>query len=134
MISECYVHRGYCIEQFYCPMDPKNKIDHILVPELEVGFLTLNDYHDMEARECNAEIAILDMREFINWNNIEKYSDVIALFESDSSSLMTRAIENLGKAKQEHDVLESYYVPNMNFGKIANLTNEWICKIERNEL
>ena len=134
MISESFIHRGLCIEQFYCPMDPESMIEHILIPELEVGFLTLNDYHDMELWESNAEIITIDMREFIDWNSIEKYGRVIASFEADSSSLMTNAIEYLGKAKDEHDVLEGYYITNMNFGKIANLTDEWICKIERNEL
>ena len=134
MVTDAFVHRGYCVEQYYCPMEPDDKIDHILIPELKTAFLTLNDYHDMESWESEADTVNIDMREFIDWNSIEKYRDVITACESDSSSLIERAIAYLGKAKQEHDILEEYYISNMNFGKIEKLTDEWICKIEHNEV
>lgn len=134
VISDAFIHRGCSIEQYYCPMDPENTVDHILIPEMEVGFVTMNDYHDMEAWECNADIISIDMREYIDWNYIEKYSNAISLSESDSSSLIEHAIGYLGMAKHEHDILEGYYVPCMNFEKIKHITDEWICKIERKEL
>lgn len=134
MISENYVHRGYCIEQFYCPMGPDDRIEHVLIPELELGFMTLNDYHDLEICGCTADITNIDMREYLDWNSIEKYSGVIHNCEEESSRLTEAAISYLQKAKQEHDVLEGYYVPNMNFEKIKTLTDEWICKIERNKV
>ncbi len=134
IISENTIHRGLCVEQYYCPMAPDSRIEHILIPELEIGFLTLNDYHDMEICGCSADIINTDMREFTDWNALEKYSDVIRNCEDDSGRLTAQAITYLQKAKQEHDVLEGYYVPNMNFEKIKTLTDEWICKIERNAL
>lgn len=134
IISENAVHRGFCVEEYYCPMDPEGRPEHVLVPELEVGFITLNDYHDMESWECSAETFCSDMREFIDWNYIEKYRDVIDSCEKGSNDLIEGAIGYLGKAKQEHDVLEGYYIPCMNFEKIKELTAEWICKIERKEL
>ena len=134
LISESAVHRGLCIEQYYCPMDPAEGIEHVLIPEKGIGFLTLNDYHDMDCRECDGEVCNIELREFIDWNSIEKYFDVIENCESESNRLIDQAIVYLQREKQEHDVLEGYYVPNMNFEKIKNLTAEWIAKIEHNEL
>lgn len=134
IISENAIHRGFCVEQYYCPMDPSGKTEHVLIPELEAGFLTLNDYHDMEICDRTAEIINIDMREFIDWNLIEKYCDVIKNYEVESGRLIGQAITYLQQAKKEHDVLEGYYVPNMNFEKIKDLTAEWICKIDHNEL
>ena len=36
---------GYDIITCYCPLAPFEKIEHIFVPELRVGFMTANDYH-----------------------------------------------------------------------------------------
>ena len=134
IISENAVHRGFSVEEYYCPMDPENKIEHLLIPELEMGFLTLNTYHDMELWECSAAVSNVEMREFIDWNAVEMYSDVIENCEEESDRLIQQAIAYLKNAKHEHDVLEGYYVPNMNFEKIENLIAEWIAKIEKNEL
>lgn len=134
IISENVVHRGFCTEQYYCPMDPCSRIEHVLVPELEMGFMTLNEYHDLEISGNSADVINIDMREFTDWNLIEKYNDVIISCEDESRRLISQAITYLQKAKKEHDVLEGYYVPNMNFNKIQDLADEWICKIESNKV
>ena len=38
------VYRGFDVEAYYCPMDPKRKIEHLLIPEIGVAF---NDYQQM---------------------------------------------------------------------------------------
>ena len=134
VISENIVHRGFYTEQYYCPMDPSGRIEHVLVPELEMGFMTLNDYHDLELKDDIIEIINIDIREFIDWNSLEKYNSAIRNCEEESRQLIDQAITYLQQAKQEHDILEGYYVPNMNFEKIETLTSEWICKIERNKV
>ena len=133
-ISQEFIHRGYSIEQYYCPMDPEHTIEHILIPALEVGFITLNDNKDSDAWKCDAETVYIDIWEFVDWNYIEKYREVIDSCEKGIRTLTEHAIKYLGKAKQEHDVLEGYYISCMNFEKIEKLTSEWICKIERKEL
>lgn len=134
IVSENAVHRGFSVEQYYCPMDPAEKIEHLLIPELDLGFITLNPYHDMELWECSAAVINLDMREYIDWNAVEKYRGVIEGCESGSNALINEAIECLKNAKKEHDVLEGYYVPNMDFEKIEDLKEEWIGKIEENKV
>ncbi len=134
IIAENVVHRGFSVEKFYCPMDPENKVEHLLIPELEMGFLTLNSYHDMDQWDHSADFITVEMREFIDWNSIEKCKDVIAECEENSDMMVQNAVKCLKEAKREHDILEEYYVPNMNFEKIENLQAELIAKIEQNEL
>ena len=134
MISDSVVHRGISVEEFYCPMDPENNIEHLLIPEMEMAFITLNDFHDMDMWECSAATNVIEMREFIDWNSVDKYSSAIRFAEEESERLINKAIMYLKKAKQEHDVLEGYYVPNMDFEKISELADEWIAKTERLEL
>ncbi len=131
ILSENAVHRGYSVEEFYCPMDPENTMEHLLIPEMKTGFITLNAYHDME---CRTHGKIIEMREFIDWNKIEKYASLICDIEEKSSKLIDMAVNCLKEAKREHDVLEGYYIPNMNFEKIGKLADEWIAKIEYKRL
>lgn len=133
-MAEEFLLKGYSVEQYYCPMDPEDKIDHILIPELEVGFMTLNDYHNLESDESNTEIINIDIREFLDWNNLEKYVHVIEQCEQEIDRMVECSIDYLRNAKQEHDILEGYYIPCMDFEKIKDITDEWICKIEHNEL
>ena len=48
--------------------------------------------------------------------------------------MMKKAIECIEEAKKEHDVLESYYIPNMDFKKIDKLRDEIIAKIRSQEV
>lgn len=134
IISENAVHRGFSVEEYYCPMMPETKMEHLLIPDLEMGFVTLNSYHDLELWENDAEIQSLEMRDFIDWNRLEETMETIEFCEAESDQLIHQAIRNLKKAKQEHDRLEAYYIPNMNFEKIEELKAEMIGKIERNVL
>lgn len=134
IMSNNAVRRGFLIEQYYCPMDPENKVEHLLIPELGLGFVTINDYHDMETWDVDGEVTVLDMHDYINWNSIEMYEKVIEITENNSNALIETAISYLKCAKKEHDILEGYYIPNMNFEKIDNLRDEWIAKIEQNKV
>lgn len=133
-ISENTVHRGFITEEFYCPMMPGSKIEHLLIPELSLAFITLNPYHDMDTTGLDAEIKTLEMCEFIDWNRTEPFMDTIRSYEEQIGMLINQTVGLLKKAKAEHDLLESFYIPNMNFQKIEELKTEIIGKIERNVL
>lgn len=57
------------------------------------------------------------MREFIRQN--EKYME----------ELIECGLEYLKLAKEKHDYLEGFYIPNMDFKKIEELRHEIIAKI-----
>lgn len=134
IISDQTVHRGFAVEEFYCPMRPEEGLEHLLIPELDLAFITLNKYHDMEMCGSSAEVTMLEMRDYIDWNGVERYKDVTDFCCEQSDRLIAEAIGNFKRAKAEHDILESYYIPNMNFQKIDRLRTEIIGKIERKVL
>ena len=134
IVSEHAVHRGFPVEEYYCPMAPETKMEHLLIPELDMAMVTLNPYHDMELCGEDSKIITVEMRDLIDWNRAEPYLETIDFCEKQSDILIRQAIEYLKNAKDEHDRLESYYVPNMNFQKIEELTAEIIGKIERKVL
>lgn len=132
LISENAIHRGFSVEEYYCPMMPEKKLEHLFIPDLQMAFITSNSYHDIV--ESSTEIQTVELREYIDWNKLDEQMEIIQYCEKTYEILLDQAIYFLRKAKQEHDRLEGYYLPNMNFEKIEQLKSEMIGKIERNVL
>ena len=122
------------VEAFYCPMKPSTKLEHLLIPQMKIAFLSLNPYHDLEPWEREEEIHLIDMNDIINWSKLEELKPMLADSGRRMSELLKEAIKCIVRAKKEHDHLESYYIPNMDFKKIDALRDEIIGKIEENVL
>ncbi|QHI73263.1 hypothetical protein [Aminipila terrae] len=137
VFAESVIYRGYDVELYYCPMKPESKIEHLLVPEIGVAFISVNKYHDLEPWEIandeegknNPEIVHIDMNDMIVRRKLEKLETLIENNCVSMDKLICDGIECLKLAKQEHDYLESFYIPNMDFKKIDELRNEIIAKI-----
>lgn len=134
IVAEGAIYRGMDVEAFYCPMKPDKKIEHLLIPELNTAFVSLNPYHDLEPWEREESIVLIDMNDIINWNRLEEYKNLLADAGRRMADLMNEAVKCIVRAKREHDRLESYYIPNMDFKKIDILRDEIIGKIEENVL
>ncbi len=134
IISENTVHRGFMVEEYYCPMMPSVKLEHLLIPELSIALVTLNPYHDMDMYASDSQVHTLEIRDFIDWSRVEPFMDTINSCEHQIRTLIEQTVGFLRAAKAEHDILESFYVPNMNFQKIEELKTEIIGKIERKVL
>lgn len=137
VFSESAIYRGFDVEEYYCPMRPSSKIEHLLVPEIGVAFISVNKYHDIEPWEIasdeeaknNPEIVHIDMNELIERRKLEKLEKLIENNGETMDKLICDGIDCIKLAKQEHDYLESFYIPNMDFKKIDELRNEIIAKI-----
>lgn len=134
IIAEGAIYRGIDVEAFYCPMKPEEKMEHLLIPDLHTAFVSLNAYHDLEPWERDEKIILVDMNEIINWSQLEMMKNVICHGELQMNLLIESAVSCIKNAKKEHDQLESYYIPNMDFKKIDQLKDEIIGKIEENVL
>lgn len=132
--AESALYRGMDVEAYYCPMKPDTKIEHLLIPGLNTAFVSVNQYHDLAVREREEEIKRIDMNDIINWGRLEEFGPMLADCENRLKELIGEAVNCIVKAKKEHDRLESYYIPNMDFQKIDGLRDEIIGKIEANVL
>lgn len=121
--------RGYDVQAFYCPMKPSNKIEHLLIPELSLAILTSNSYHELDLPDEQEGVTVIEMNEM--------ETEIIAPFEAEVEQdslnklddLLKRGIECLKAAKKEHDMLETYYIPNMDFNGIEALRREILAQL-----
>ena len=131
IFAESAVYRGLNVEEYYCPMKPSTKLEHLLIPELGIACISLNKFHDMEPWEVSdsSQVVMIDMNDLIDRSVTERYQNVLDDSLLRMEELLDRGIGCLKAAKREHDILEEFYIPNMDFKKIDTLRNEIIAKI-----
>lgn len=134
IFAESAMYRGFDVEEYFCSMKPGNKMEHLLVPEIGIAFITVNRYHDMEPWEAaeaagETEISLIDLNEMIDMTKLESMREFIRQNEKYMEELIECGLEYLKLAKEKHDYLEGFYIPNMDFKKIEELRHEIIAKI-----
>ena len=136
IISEGAIYRGFDIECYYCPLDPEHKIEHVIIPKMNIAFVTMNEYHDIEPWEISdlweedKEIRLIDMNDYMNNLKIENNKELIISLKEEFDILLNKAFSNLEKAKKKHLLVESMYIPNMNFTEVGKVLENLIKELE----
>ncbi len=113
----------------YCPMSPEYKPEHLIFPELSLGFFTANRYHPDDFNDAKH----IDCKRFLSSDVISRHKNRIAFNNRSRDELINEAINKLQKAKSIHDELEKYYVGSMDFDALADYGEEIIKCIINNK-
>ena len=135
IIKEGAVYRGYDTEIFYCPMGPEEKIEHLVIPQLKIAFITVNEYHDLEPWELfdeeedvnyerEKELTLIDVSDYMRQHIIEENALLMAELKEEYEILLGRTIKALEWARNAHQRVENMYIPNMNFTRISAFSEE----------
>ncbi|HBV97988.1 MAG: hypothetical protein JL50_01230 [Peptococcaceae bacterium BICA1-7] len=113
-LMDAAMMRGFNVEAYHCALTPEN-IDHLVIPSLDIAVINSVEPHFYKPREGDM---VIDTMNFVN-----PVLDTRYLAEKTTAREMYRrsmelAIEFISKAKAEHDHMETYYVPFMNFDEI----------------
>jgi hypothetical protein len=111
--------KGLDVEIYHTPLIPE-KIGTVLIEEINMAITTSEKY-----RKNNYEP--INLNEFLDKSLMANFQKDIQDDQQILENLLAKGIECIYQAKQEHDVLEQYYVPNMNFAA-ANEKSEEILK------
>lgn len=114
------IKRGLNIEVFHSPLIP-TKIETLVIKSLSIALTTSKSGKDKSKRN-------VDLDRFIDKNKIEIHEKDIEEDKLTIEQLIDIAITNLNKTKQNHDELESFYSPNMDFEKLEGVANRIIEK------
>ena len=115
---------GFNVEAYHCSLDPK-RIEHLLIPGLSVGITTPTKPQILDL----AGAEIIDLNEGLNCNLLQKYITPIRTQEELFMNLLNNSISFIKQAKDTHDEMESYYIPNMNFTAIEELKEKILERI-----
>lgn len=117
------LEKGCYVEGYYCALNP-SRLEHLVIPELDIAFTTVNEYHNAGVDAC----AEVNLDEYLDQSVLEVYSDVLEYNKAEFEALLNRAIFTIGKAKAVHDRMETYYIPNMDFEAVQRC---WESTMER---
>ncbi len=113
-LMDAAMMRGFDVEAYHCALEP-NLIDHLVIPALDVAIVNSVEPHDFIAQ---AEDVVIDTMECVNPILNEKYLIEKTFARKMYRDSIEQAISFLRQAKAEHDNMEKYYAPYMDFDAI----------------
>ena len=120
---------GHEIITCLCPLSAGEKIEHIIIPALKIGFATSNRYHTVESEE-----RVIHARRFMDTSALHSEKPHLNFNRRATADMLLSAAEILSEAKAVHDRLESLYIEAMDFQKLNLFTEELILKITAHAL
>lgn len=121
--------RGLFTEEYYCPMGPEERLEHLIIPEKKLAFISENRYLKIWRRPD----AVIDM---MGYSDLRNGKDEIGFAEASMSTLLNEAIYTLKEAKDTRGELKKLYIPNMDFegvNKKTDIVFESIMKTAKKE-
>jgi Cdc6-like AAA superfamily ATPase len=123
-LSREALKRGLSVQFFHDPLIPE-RLEHIFIPELSTAIITSNEINQKKFEGTQIYMDNLLNSYVISKNKEEIKYDTELFYE-----LLNKALKLISSAKLLHDKMETYYVPNMNFDKINEVTRKVIEKLE----
>lgn len=112
---------GIEAEVFHTPLLPE-KIETIVIKDLDIAITTSKLFKDNNKKTINLNL-------FMDEEKHKKYKEELKFSNNILNELVNYGLLNINKAKEEHDKLEEYYIPNMDFEKINELKDLLIKRI-----
>lgn len=104
--------RGHYVEILHTPLIPE-KIEHVIIPDLNTAIITSNEINQQDFNGT-----LIDMNRLLNTNLLTASLDKIKEASEDFYYLINKGLANIAIAKNLHDELETFYIPNMDFTKV----------------
>jgi len=120
-IKDAALSNGYDVISCPCPMNPSAKLDHLLIPDLGVAFLTVNDYLPAGDYEPYRRI---HLDAYISKETLSISQKRIKFLQKTLNSLLEDATDKLCTVKQLYSALEEIYAPAIDFAGIAEYAEE----------
>lgn len=115
---------------FHCPLDPEN-VDLVVIPQQ--GCAVMKDIPGIEFKpqEVNSikKVKIYNINQYLNEKVLAIYEGEINSARNRLADAINRAISYISQAKAEHDLMESYYIPAMNFEAINAKRDEILTRV-----
>ncbi len=105
--------RGLDVEVYHTPLIPE-KIETVIIKDSKIGLTTSEMAKQFEYTQ-------VDLNKYINKEAYEKYEKDIIEDKRVFDSLIQVALKDFEGAKKNHDGIEKYYVPNMDFEAIEKV-------------
>ena len=107
---------GLSTEAYHSTLEPE-KLDLLILPELETALVISSEQYTYNPG-FKGTIISLDFDSCLDINALQPYMEDIASCRDRINQSFERALLNSKRAKKLHDLMETYYIPAMNFSEI----------------
>ncbi len=118
--------RGLDIYTCYCSIAPFLKVEHIIIPELSLAFVTSNRFHKFTG-DVSKNINSL---RFYNKEVLKSNKQKLSFSKNTIKTLLEQTATTIHEAKQVHDLLEEFYIEAVDFSKTDTLLSDFQCSLE----
>jgi hypothetical protein len=102
-VAESAVERGFDVEAFYCAFKP-GKLEHLVIPEMEVSFTTSNVYHNAATKKYRE----IDLDMCLNTEAEAYYADIIDYNNKMFGDLLLKAVSTISDANLKRVVPKKF--------------------------
>ncbi|NLP18889.1 MAG: hypothetical protein GX376_07335 [Firmicutes bacterium] len=124
-VANAALERGFAVEMYHCPLNPE-KVEHIVIGELNVALTKSIEPHRYFPGKDDV---VINLSEGLDGKKTAKYATLIEEDREMFFILFNQGIKFIGRAKEHHDQLETYYTPHMNFAAIAQRREDILSEI-----
>lgn len=124
-VRKAALENGFDIISCRCPTAPLDKIDHIFIPKLSLGFITSNRFHPLKE---NAAGKSIDFRSFTTDTPLKK--DRFQSIEKAVLGIFDGAAQSLFSAGAAHEQIENIYLSLTDFDRVNRKSDELMYRIK----
>ncbi|MBQ3531068.1 MAG: hypothetical protein IJA05_03990 [Oscillospiraceae bacterium] len=117
-VKKSALEHGLDIITCKCPIFPNEKTEHVFVPSLKLGFVTINKRHNLEI----VPERIIHASRFYDPKKYSHRKTKIRFSLRSAAKLIEEAVACMKEAKSLHDELETFYIKAMDFSLVEEKT------------
>lgn len=124
-IKQSAINHNHTIYCCYCPISGGEKLEHIIIPKLELAFVT-NNYFLKSSFE---NVKTININRFTDMILLREFKQRLTFNKKVLKELLSEAIISLKNAKKLHDNLELLYTDAVDFNLVDRKTKQLLDEI-----
>ena len=118
------LNAGLDIISCACPLSPHDKLEHLLIPSLGLGFTTSNPWHKADFPVYRR----IHAARFVDTEKLRLKRQLLSFNRRAARELLDEAVSISGEAKTIHDTMEQFNISAMDWQQAEDLTR-WLCTV-----
>lgn len=129
-VAEAARKKGVDTSVFHCPLAPDN-IDLVILPQQACAVMKEIPGIDFKAQNVPSitQVESYNLNRYLNESILTVYAQEIENARTRLTAAINRAIKYITKAKAEHDHMENYYIPAMDFAAVNAKRDEILARV-----
>lgn len=121
---------GLDTEVYHCTLNP-DKLDSVIIPQLKVALINGSEPLNFDLSSVNSlsVITAIDLNKFVQDKLLKDYQEDILAAKERFWASFNRTVKFINRAKAAHDLMETYYIPSMDFNAINAKRDEILQRI-----